>query len=86
MDPTSSEPADKKAQSITQFCASHGISRSMFYKIEKLGQAPRMMRVGTRRLVSDEAALDWRRAREAEADAPTRGDTRPSSSKRGEGR
>jgi predicted DNA-binding transcriptional regulator AlpA len=55
---------DKLAYSISEFCALHGISRSAFYKARDAGQAPKLMRLGTRVLVSREAAAEWRRARE----------------------
>jgi len=50
--------------SIEQFCHAHCISRAMYYKLAKQGLAPRTMQVGTRRLISREAAAEWRRARE----------------------
>ena len=56
---------DRKASSIDEFCAAHGISRAMFYKIQKQGRGPRIMAVGTRQLISDEAAAEWRRQMEA---------------------
>jgi len=56
-----------EAYSITEFCAAHRISRATFYNLIKAGQAPRLMAVGGRRLVSKEAAEAWRRAREADA-------------------
>jgi len=40
------------------------LSRATFYNLEKIGQAPRIMRVGGRVMVSKEAAADWRRERE----------------------
>lgn len=55
----------RKASSIDEFCRDHGISRAMFYKLLKENKAPRIMCVGTRRLISDEAAIEWRRAMEA---------------------
>lgn len=55
-----------KASSISQFCADHGISRSMFYALRKAGKAPRLLAVGKRRLVSTEAAAEWRKQREEE--------------------
>jgi len=55
----------KKASSVDEFCAAHGISRAMFYKILKEGTGPRVMRVGSRMLVSEEASADWRRQMEA---------------------
>ena len=58
-------PVPRAAFSIDEFCAAHGISRAMFYKLEDQGLAPRTMRVGVRRLITAEAAAKWRRAREA---------------------
>lgn len=55
----------RKAFSIDEFCKLHGISRGMFYKLQASGKGPRIMNVGTRRLISDEAAADWRREHEA---------------------
>lgn len=54
------------AFSIEQFCESHGnISRAYFYKLLAAGQGPRLMKVGRRVLISEEAAADWRREMEA---------------------
>jgi predicted DNA-binding transcriptional regulator AlpA len=55
---------EKDAYSIIEFCQRHGMSRAAFYNLENIGQAPRIMRVGGRVMVSKEAAADWRRARE----------------------
>jgi hypothetical protein len=60
----------KKAYSITEFCASNGIGRTTYYEIKKHGQGPREMIVGARKLISEEAAADWRRERET-ASAPS---------------
>ena len=49
---------------VIQFCKAHHISRSMFYKQLKLGEGPRVMQVGRRRLISNEAAADWRQRME----------------------
>jgi predicted DNA-binding transcriptional regulator AlpA len=65
----SGRAVSRRALSIDEFCDAHGISRSMYYKLKAQGKAPREMEVGTRRLISDEAGADWRRAREAEASA-----------------
>ena len=48
------------AYSIDAFCRAHDISRAMFYKLARQGIGPRTMRVGTRQLISAEAAADWR--------------------------
>ena len=56
---------DRRALTVTEFCAAHGVSRAMFYLLVEQGLAPRSFKVGARRLISIEAADDWRRAREA---------------------
>jgi hypothetical protein len=56
------------AYSIDEFCFAHGkICRASYYNAKKAGKGPREMRVGARVLISEEAAAEWRRAREAEA-------------------
>jgi hypothetical protein len=58
------------AYTIATFCVAHDISESFYHKLKSQGRAPREMHVGTRVLISYEAAADWRAAREAEtADA-----------------
>jgi hypothetical protein len=54
----------RKAYSIDEFCGSHGIFRAMLRKLLARDPGPRLMRVGARVLVSEEAARDWRRAME----------------------
>ena len=53
------------AFSIREFCAAHRISQSMYFKMRAMGLGPREMAVGSRRLISQEAAAEWRKAREA---------------------
>jgi excisionase family DNA binding protein len=53
------------AYAIESFCKAHGISRSTFYNLIRSGKGPRLMHVGTRVLISREAAADWRRNMEA---------------------
>jgi predicted DNA-binding transcriptional regulator AlpA len=57
---------DKNAYDIIEFCHLHSISRSGFYNSLKNGTGPRVMRVGSRVLISKEAAEAWRREREQE--------------------
>lgn len=54
-----------QAYSIPEFCESFRISRGTFYNLQKTGQAPRTMKIGTRVLISRDAADEWRRSREA---------------------
>ena len=65
MDIAARPGTDRKAFSIDEFCIAHRISRAMFYKIRKQGRAPRIMTVGSRQLISGEAAAEWRRQMEA---------------------
>jgi len=55
---------DDGTYTVNQFCKSHNISRSMFYKLLQQGLAPRLMEVGRRRMISFEAAADWRQQME----------------------
>jgi predicted DNA-binding transcriptional regulator AlpA len=50
------------AFTITEFCKAHKISRAFFYDLQRDGFAPRVMRLGTRRLISVEEAKRWREA------------------------
>ena len=34
---------EKDAYTVNEFCLRHGLSRAAFYKLEPLGQAPRIM-------------------------------------------
>ena len=62
--------ADRDSYSIDQFCPRNAISRGMFYKLDKAGQAPKCFSVGTRRLISNESAAHWRSERERAFDSP----------------
>jgi predicted DNA-binding transcriptional regulator AlpA len=64
---------EKDAYNILEFCQRHGISRSAFYKAIEAGQAPRLMHLGSRILVSKEAAEAWRRDREQASEQPAVG-------------
>jgi hypothetical protein len=62
-------PPPPSAYSIKEFCAAHRISEDMFFKMKRAGWAPRTMKVGSRTLISVEAAATWRREREKAAEA-----------------
>ena len=51
----------KQSFSIQEFCKLHDISRSLFYVLREKGEAPRVMKVGRRTLISAEAAAEWRK-------------------------
>jgi hypothetical protein len=59
-EPTAFDDAD--AYSIEEFCRRHRISVQMFYKFK--AAMPATFRIGTRVLVSREAAARWRAERE----------------------
>jgi len=63
IDPTISGDAD--AYSVEEFCRRHRISVQLFYKFRE--QMPRTFNVGSRVLISREAAAAWRREREQAA-------------------
>jgi hypothetical protein len=50
---------------VNEFCTAHRISRSQLYKLWQAGVGPRIMRVGSKILITNEAAADWRSKREA---------------------
>ena len=58
---------DVDAYSVEEFCRRHRISVQTFYKHRDL--MPATFRVGSRVLISREAAAAWRREREQAADA-----------------
>jgi Zn-dependent peptidase ImmA (M78 family) len=59
------QTGDVDAYSLAEFCRRHGISLQLYYKLAQQGLAPRTFYVGTRVLVSKEAAAQWRAEREA---------------------
>jgi hypothetical protein len=57
---------DVDAFSVEEFCRRHRISVQLFYKNRK--QMPRSFKIGSRVLISKEAAAAWRRQREQAAE------------------
>ena len=47
----------QKAHSIKAFCEAHDISRNLFYTLKKQGLAPKMISLGKRRLITEEAGM-----------------------------
>ena len=54
----------KPIYSVSEFACQHGISRALFYKLLQQGNGPRIIKVGKRTLITNEAAEEWRRSRE----------------------
>ena len=61
----------RQAWTVNEFCQSHRLSRTTFYKLRKAGLGPRVMVVSGRRLISAEAAAAWRQQREECAEQQT---------------
>jgi hypothetical protein len=59
---------EQDAYGVEAFCKRHGFSRAYLYLLWRRGEGPRFMQVGTRRLISKEAAAEWRKTMER---APT---------------
>jgi predicted DNA-binding transcriptional regulator AlpA len=57
----------KAAYSIAEFCQVYGISKGLYHKMKRAGEGPREIRIGSRVLISLEAAQAWNRARELES-------------------
>jgi hypothetical protein len=60
----SAEPKD--ALTIDQFCRAHGISRALYYKLKVIGKGPAIITLGSKQIISREAAARWRAEGEAE--------------------
>ena len=50
----------RQAYTVEEFCEAYRISRAMFYVLQAQHKGPRIMKVGRRTLISDEAAKEWR--------------------------
>jgi hypothetical protein len=74
------------AYNVLGFCLAHGLSRSTFYELRRVGDGPVIMKCGTRTLISVEAAQTWRRARERAALALVTGRTAGGSRRRSQAR
>ena len=56
---------DRACFTVAEFCDAHRISRAKLYQLWKAGTGPRVLRIGSKVLITFEAAADWRREREA---------------------
>lgn len=61
--PIQSEPPERYCFTVEEFCATHRISRTTYYELKKQGLGPREIVIGSRRLISVEAAAEWREER-----------------------
>ena len=65
MNTTTNDTAD--AYTIDEWCRRHRLSRATFYNLLRRGEAPRVMKVGIRTIISREASEEWRRRLEEHA-------------------
>ena len=49
-----------RLQSIPTFCVDNNISQSFFYKLQAQGKAPKVIKIGTRSIITPEARQAWR--------------------------
>jgi hypothetical protein len=49
-----------KAFTIKEFCRTHRLSVSTYYKLKKLGLGPREKHIDSRVIITQEAAAEWR--------------------------
>jgi hypothetical protein len=52
------------AFTIPEFCAAHRFGPAHYYKLKQEGLGPREIKLGTRTIITAEAAAEWRRAQE----------------------
>ncbi len=50
-----------QAYTVKEFCKSHSISESFFYKLRTQGKAPDIIKVGNKTLITFESAENWRK-------------------------
>jgi hypothetical protein len=46
---------------VAEFCSAHKISRSKLYELWRSGIGPRSIKLGSKNLITAEAACEWRR-------------------------
>jgi hypothetical protein len=46
---------------VAEFCSAHKISRSKLYQLWRSGVGPRSIKIGSKHLITAEAACEWRR-------------------------
>jgi hypothetical protein len=62
--------AGRAAFTVSEFCDAHRISRSKLYQLWSAGRGPRFIQIGTKKIITTEAAATWRGACEVADEAP----------------
>jgi hypothetical protein len=60
--------AQKSAFTVGEFCALHSISRVKYYQLKKERKGPRVFLVGSHERITAEAAAEWRKTMQDEAE------------------
>jgi hypothetical protein len=63
--------AARAAFTIAEFCDAHRISRSKLYELWTAGAGPRFIRIGTKKIITTEAAANWRQEGENSSARPS---------------
>ena len=56
---------ESPVMTVMEFCEAHKFSPAFLYKLWKAGTGPRSVKIGRRRLITYEAAAEWRRLMES---------------------
>jgi hypothetical protein len=64
---SSAQHAARAAHTVDEFCNAHRISRSKLYELWSRGKGPRFIQIDSKKIISVEAASDWRRELEGVA-------------------
>ena len=52
------------ALSVEAWCRTYGIGKNSFYKMLRQGNGPATIKIGRRRIISNEASTAWQRSQE----------------------
>jgi hypothetical protein len=58
--------SNENSYTVEEWCHKHRLCRATFYNLRKVGKGPRILKAGSRTLITSQADLDWQREREAE--------------------
>ena len=65
------------AYTIAEFCDAHRISVALYYELKRSGRGPREIHLNTRRVISAEAAAEWRARSTVDSSASAPGSINP---------
>jgi predicted DNA-binding transcriptional regulator AlpA len=58
---------DVHPRSVRGFCKRHGFCVATFYNLAKRGEAPALMKVGARSIITEQAEAEWLRKMQVRA-------------------